>query len=117
MAASIFISLIPKRFDSFARRTGRLQRRASYQTRKGRCGTLNCCMSLSLSRGRFKETCSRSPRTGIGQLSVGRRPTVAAGRPLRSGLAYRFSVSCLRIAASPASDTSTHFLSGAASAT
>ncbi|MQW94776.1 hypothetical protein CO661_08800 [Sinorhizobium fredii] len=36
----------------------RLQRRASYQTRKGRCSTLNCCMSLSLNRRRFKETCS-----------------------------------------------------------
>ncbi|PDT48471.1 hypothetical protein CO661_08330 [Sinorhizobium fredii] len=35
-----------------------LQRRAPYQARKGRCSTLNCCMSLSLDRGRFKETCS-----------------------------------------------------------
>jgi ubiquinone/menaquinone biosynthesis C-methylase UbiE len=33
-----------------------LQRRASYRTRKGRCSTLNCCMSVSLNRGRFKET-------------------------------------------------------------
>ena len=28
----------------------RLQRRASYWTRKGRCNTLNCCMFLSLGR-------------------------------------------------------------------
>ncbi|PDT49296.1 hypothetical protein CO661_05350 [Sinorhizobium fredii] len=39
-----------------------LQRRAPYQARKGRCSTLNCCMSSSLNRGRFKETCSRSSR-------------------------------------------------------
>ncbi|THK36472.1 hypothetical protein EHS39_19580 [Ensifer sp. MPMI2T] len=35
-----------------------LQRRASYQTRKGRCSTLNCCMFLSLNRLRYKETYS-----------------------------------------------------------
>ncbi|PDT47222.1 hypothetical protein CO661_13630 [Sinorhizobium fredii] len=35
-----------------------LQRRAPYQARKGRCSTSNCCMSFSLDRGRFKETCS-----------------------------------------------------------
>ncbi|NKK41957.1 hypothetical protein GFL28_07840 [Rhizobium leguminosarum bv. viciae] len=32
----------------------RLQRRASLQTRKGRCSTLNCCIILSLNRFRFK---------------------------------------------------------------
>ncbi|NEH26972.1 hypothetical protein ELI13_15350 [Rhizobium ruizarguesonis] len=31
-----------------------LQRRASFQTRKGRCNTLNCCIILSLNRFRFK---------------------------------------------------------------
>ncbi|NKK94099.1 hypothetical protein ELH75_07085 [Rhizobium leguminosarum] len=36
-----------------------LQRRASFQTRKGRCNTLNCCIILSLNRFRFKELCSR----------------------------------------------------------
>ncbi|ASR06634.1 hypothetical protein CHY08_05610 [Rhizobium leguminosarum bv. viciae] len=36
-----------------------LQRRASFQTRKGRCSTLNCCMILSLNRFRFKESCSK----------------------------------------------------------
>ncbi|ARS71942.1 hypothetical protein SMRU11_34260 [Sinorhizobium meliloti RU11/001] len=35
-----------------------LQRRASYQTRKGRCSTLICCMFLSFNRIRLKETCS-----------------------------------------------------------
>ncbi|MBM3090716.1 hypothetical protein GFB56_07800 [Ensifer sp. T173] len=40
-----------------------LQRRASYQTRQGRCSTLNCCMFLSLNRIRFKETCSRFAHT------------------------------------------------------
>ena len=34
---------------------GVLQRRASYETRKGRCSTLICCMSSSLNRGRFKD--------------------------------------------------------------
>ncbi|THK39243.1 hypothetical protein EHS39_06450 [Ensifer sp. MPMI2T] len=28
---------------------------ASYQTRKGRCNTLNCCMFLSVNRVRFTE--------------------------------------------------------------
>ncbi|WQP42647.1 L,D-transpeptidase (plasmid) [Sinorhizobium medicae] len=37
----------------------RLQRRASYQTHKGRCSTLICCMFLSFNRIRLKETCSR----------------------------------------------------------
>ncbi|UTY47306.1 hypothetical protein EPK84_11215 (plasmid) [Sinorhizobium fredii] len=37
-----------------------LQRRASFQTHKGRCSTLDCCMFLSLNRLRSKETCSRS---------------------------------------------------------
>ncbi|MQX10989.1 hypothetical protein GHK48_22610 [Sinorhizobium fredii] len=32
-----------------------LQRRAPYQARKGRCSILNCCMSLSLNRGRFND--------------------------------------------------------------
>ncbi|TAV76057.1 hypothetical protein ELH73_22055 [Rhizobium leguminosarum] len=36
-----------------------LQRRASFQTRKGRCRTLNCCIILSLNRSRFRELCSR----------------------------------------------------------
>ncbi|PLT98673.1 hypothetical protein BMJ32_21055 [Sinorhizobium medicae] len=36
-----------------------LQRRASYQTHKGRCSTLICCMFLSFNRIRLKETCSR----------------------------------------------------------
>ncbi|MQW94593.1 hypothetical protein CO661_30550 [Sinorhizobium fredii] len=43
-----------------AARESSLQRRAPYQARKGRCSTLNCCMSLSLDRGRCKETCSSS---------------------------------------------------------
>ncbi|NKL63868.1 hypothetical protein EHI47_03920 [Rhizobium leguminosarum] len=34
------------------------QRRASFQTRKGRCRTLNCCIVLSLNRFRFKEYAS-----------------------------------------------------------
>ncbi|NOV15933.1 hypothetical protein C6558_19350 [Ensifer sp. NM-2] len=34
----------------------KLQRRASYETRKGRCSTLNCCMFLFLNRIGFKET-------------------------------------------------------------
>ncbi|RWY89779.1 hypothetical protein EHI44_05360 [Rhizobium leguminosarum] len=38
-------------------RRGRLQRRASFKTRKGRCSTLNCCIILSLNRFRFKELC------------------------------------------------------------
>ncbi|THK37507.1 hypothetical protein EHS39_14365 [Ensifer sp. MPMI2T] len=42
------------------------QRRASYQTRKGRCSTLNCCMFLSLNRLRFKETCSSENLRGAG---------------------------------------------------
>ncbi|PDT39541.1 hypothetical protein CO656_22070 [Sinorhizobium sp. FG01] len=37
-------------------RSAVLQGSAPYQTRKGRCSTLNCCMSLSLNRSRFKET-------------------------------------------------------------
>ncbi|PCK81125.1 hypothetical protein CPT34_10555 [Rhizobium sophoriradicis] len=40
-----------------------LQRRASFQTRKGRCNTLNCCIILSLNRFRSKELCSRSGRS------------------------------------------------------
>ncbi|NKK87916.1 hypothetical protein GFL80_27565 [Rhizobium leguminosarum bv. viciae] len=41
------------------RRHGRtLQRRASFQTRKGRCSTLNGCIILSLNRVRLKELCS-----------------------------------------------------------
>ncbi|AUX75205.1 hypothetical protein NXT3_CH00602 [Sinorhizobium fredii] len=47
-----------KEHSTPATTTDYLQRRASYQTRKGRCSTLNCCMSLSLNRGRLKETCS-----------------------------------------------------------
>ncbi|MQV67473.1 hypothetical protein GHK31_19290, partial [Sinorhizobium meliloti] len=39
---------------------GVLQRRESYQTRKGRCSTLICCMFLSFDRLRSKDTCSRS---------------------------------------------------------
>ncbi len=35
-----------------------LQRRASYETRKGRCSTLICCMFLSFNRIGLKETCS-----------------------------------------------------------
>jgi hypothetical protein len=35
-----------------------LQRRASFETRKGRCSTLNCCIILALNRFRFKELCS-----------------------------------------------------------
>ncbi|MQW95285.1 hypothetical protein EPK84_06320 (plasmid) [Sinorhizobium fredii] len=38
---------------------GAPQRRASHQTRKGRCSTLKCCMFLSLNRLGFKETCRR----------------------------------------------------------
>ncbi|PDT45529.1 hypothetical protein CO661_22670 [Sinorhizobium fredii] len=36
-----------------------LQRRAYFQTHKGRCSTLNYCMFFSSNRLRFKETCSR----------------------------------------------------------
>ncbi|PDT84745.1 hypothetical protein CO676_06935 [Sinorhizobium sp. BJ1] len=35
-----------------------LQRRAFFQTHKGHCSILNCCMFLSLNRLRFKETCN-----------------------------------------------------------
>ncbi|QLL60665.1 hypothetical protein FKV68_03975 [Sinorhizobium mexicanum] len=35
-----------------------LQRRASNRTRKARCGTLKCCMILSLNRFRFEESYS-----------------------------------------------------------
>ncbi|MQX14453.1 hypothetical protein GHK62_06655 [Sinorhizobium terangae] len=34
-------------------------RAARPQKRKGRCGTVNCCMFLSLNRLRLKETCGR----------------------------------------------------------
>ncbi|TAU94672.1 hypothetical protein ELI38_00985 [Rhizobium leguminosarum] len=34
------------------------RRRASFQTRQGRCNTLNCQINLSLNRCRFKELCS-----------------------------------------------------------
>ncbi|RWX27419.1 hypothetical protein EHI48_00880 [Rhizobium sp. WSM1325] len=37
-----------------------LQRRASFQTRKGRCNTLNCRIIFSLNRFRFEELCRRS---------------------------------------------------------
>ncbi|TAY75527.1 hypothetical protein ELH84_17425 [Rhizobium ruizarguesonis] len=37
-----------------------LQRRASFQTRKGRCSTFNCRIILSLNRFRLKELCRRS---------------------------------------------------------
>ncbi|QLL63047.1 hypothetical protein FKV68_17170 [Sinorhizobium mexicanum] len=50
--------------------SGPLQPRASCQTRNGRCGTLNCCMSLSLNRCRFEETCSGPPDCEAG----GRKP-------------------------------------------
>ncbi|NKJ76365.1 hypothetical protein ELI49_02155 [Rhizobium ruizarguesonis] len=40
-----------------ARRQADLQRRASFQTRKGRCSTLNCRIILSLNRFRFEELC------------------------------------------------------------
>ncbi|PDT39703.1 hypothetical protein CO656_21105 [Sinorhizobium sp. FG01] len=54
--------------EAIARTAGRLQRRASYQTRKGRWSTLTCCTSLSLNRGRFRETCSgrAAARKGTG---------------------------------------------------
>ncbi|QLL60044.1 hypothetical protein FKV68_00620 [Sinorhizobium mexicanum] len=35
---------------------GGLQRRASHQTRKGRCSTLKCCMLLFFNRLGLKET-------------------------------------------------------------
>ncbi|TAZ84638.1 hypothetical protein ELH72_15985 [Rhizobium ruizarguesonis] len=35
-----------------------LQRRASFQTRKGHCNTLNCCIILSINRFRFRKLCS-----------------------------------------------------------
>ncbi|PLU79177.1 hypothetical protein BMJ22_18625 [Sinorhizobium medicae] len=47
-------------FLSFNRIRSKLQRRASYQTHKGRCSTLICCMFLSFNRIRSKETCSRA---------------------------------------------------------
>ncbi|PDT46776.1 hypothetical protein CO661_16110 [Sinorhizobium fredii] len=59
-------------------RTKVLQRRASYQTRKGRCTTLICCMSLSLNRGRFKETCSPSLWQAAVTLPSGRSAQVAS---------------------------------------
>ncbi|PDT48386.1 hypothetical protein CO661_07850 [Sinorhizobium fredii] len=46
-------TLLPDRHNGV--RMPSLQRRAPYQARKGRCSTLNCCMSLSLNRGRFKD--------------------------------------------------------------
>ncbi|ASJ60891.1 hypothetical protein SMB554_00220 [Sinorhizobium meliloti] len=42
-----------------------LQRRASYQTRKGHCSTLICCMFLSFNRIRLKETCSSGMRKTV----------------------------------------------------
>ncbi|PDS97262.1 hypothetical protein CO659_14725 [Rhizobium sp. S9] len=36
-----------------------LQRRASFQTRKGRCSAFNCCIISSLNRFRFEELCRR----------------------------------------------------------
>ncbi|PDT55130.1 hypothetical protein CO664_08755 [Sinorhizobium sp. NG07B] len=66
-----------------------LQRRASYQTRKGRCRTLICCMSLSLNRGRFKDTCRR-PRLG-GRACLDRDPSriFKCFAPSSPGLAAR----------------------------
>ncbi|THK38911.1 hypothetical protein EHS39_07765 [Ensifer sp. MPMI2T] len=55
-----------------------------YQTRKGRCSTLNCCMFLSLNKLRFKETCSkRATRPKIGRqeffsATAGKRPASVA---------------------------------------
>ncbi|RWX26364.1 hypothetical protein EHI47_23520 [Rhizobium leguminosarum] len=46
----------PKAADTF--RHHALQRRASFEMRKGRCSTLNRCIILSLNRFRFKELCS-----------------------------------------------------------
>ncbi|QLL63499.1 hypothetical protein FKV68_19670 [Sinorhizobium mexicanum] len=45
-------------WDNDMHESNDLQRRASFQTRKGRCSTLNCCMSLSFNRLRLKATCS-----------------------------------------------------------
>ncbi|NOV16065.1 hypothetical protein C6558_09390 [Ensifer sp. NM-2] len=57
----------------------RLQRRASYQTRKGRCSTLNGCLFLSLNQIGFEETCSSDHPRLIGNADArrgrpGRRP-------------------------------------------
>ena len=41
-----------------------LQRRASFQTRKGRCSTLNCCIISSLNRFRFRELCRDQHKSG-----------------------------------------------------
>ncbi|ATA99456.1 hypothetical protein BWO90_26765 [Sinorhizobium meliloti] len=49
-----------------------LQRRASDQTRKGRCSTLICCMFLSFNRIRLKDTC-RSRRRSNGLQRAMRR--------------------------------------------
>ncbi|ACP22338.1 hypothetical protein NGR_b08820 (plasmid) [Sinorhizobium fredii NGR234] len=60
-AAPLILTYLPA-FPELAGQPGErdLQRRAPYQARKGRCGTLNCCMSLSLNRRRFKETGSQA---------------------------------------------------------
>ncbi|QFI68477.1 hypothetical protein EKH55_3603 [Sinorhizobium alkalisoli] len=40
-------------FENFLGSWG-MQRRGSFQTRKGRCSTLNCCMSFSSNGGRLR---------------------------------------------------------------
>ncbi|ARS71722.1 hypothetical protein SMRU11_32990 [Sinorhizobium meliloti RU11/001] len=47
---------------AYASRNSGLRRRASYQTRKGRCSALICCMFLTFDRLRSKETCTTAPR-------------------------------------------------------
>ncbi|PDT47241.1 hypothetical protein CO661_13730 [Sinorhizobium fredii] len=56
---------MPRRIDFATTNpfSGGLQRRASYQTHRGGCSTLNCCMFLPLNRLRLKETCSDHRRT------------------------------------------------------
>ncbi|QLL62258.1 hypothetical protein FKV68_12805 [Sinorhizobium mexicanum] len=62
-----------------------LQRRASYQTRKGRCSTLTCCMFLVLNRVRFKETCSREHAVAGPGKEMGKRHQAGRDRPVAGG--------------------------------
>ncbi|ASQ03728.1 hypothetical protein CDO23_07045 [Sinorhizobium meliloti] len=64
-----------------------LQRRASYQTRKGRCSALICCMFLNFDRLRSKETCSRlAVARGVAGVFFSRRE---GGRPKRGAALER----------------------------
>ncbi|MBX4990978.1 hypothetical protein ABID08_005119 [Rhizobium binae] len=54
--SSRFAGTILDVFDSFAH----LQRRATLQLRKGRCGTLNCLDDFILAQFRFEQSCRRT---------------------------------------------------------